>query len=155
MLKKIVFLILLITIIYISFDIKSEDMILNEDILVEVRGNINNPGIYTLKQGDTFQELLHLIDLKENADISSFSYQSKLYNNQIIVIPEKNENKLISINSATLEELMFLPGIGEKIAQKIIEYRLNNGGFKSLEDIKNVKGIGNAKYNRIKEYITL
>jgi len=62
-------------------------------------------------------------------------------------------NQLININLATLEELELLPGIGEKIAINIIEYRKNYGNFKNIEQIKNVKGIGDKKFNSIKDLI--
>lgn len=61
----------------------------------------------------------------------------------------------ISINNASLEELMTLSGIGEAKAKSIIEYREQNGGFNSIEDIKNVTGIGDALFDQIKENITL
>lgn len=61
----------------------------------------------------------------------------------------------ISLNSATKEELMTLPGIGESKANSIIEYREKNNGFKTTEDIMNVKGIGKAMYEKIKDYIIL
>lgn len=59
----------------------------------------------------------------------------------------------ININNANMEELQTLSGIGEATANKIIEYRKENGNFKTIEDIKNVPGIGNAKYEEIKEKI--
>ena len=65
-----------------------------------------------------------------------------------------NNNSLISINKATKEELMTLPGIGESKAISIIEYR-NTKVFESIEDIKNVSGIGDALYEKIKEHITI
>lgn len=61
----------------------------------------------------------------------------------------------ISLNSATIEELMTLPGIGESKAKLIIEYRNTNKGFKEIEEIKNVKGIGNSIYEKIKDFLTL
>lgn len=61
----------------------------------------------------------------------------------------------VSLNSATIEELTSLPGIGESKAIKIIEYRDMNNGFKSVEEIKNVKGIGSSIYEKIKDYLTL
>lgn len=69
-------------------------------------------------------------------------------------IEEKNDTK-ISLNQATLDELMQLLGIGESKAKLIIEYRESNGGFQNIEDIKNVKGIGDSIFEKIKESITL
>ncbi len=62
---------------------------------------------------------------------------------------------LISINKASKDDLMTLPGIGEAKAISIIKYREENNGFKTLEDIMNVSGIGESAYNKIKEYIKL
>ena len=67
---------------------------------------------------------------------------------------EDNQNTKISINNATKEELTKLNGIGEKIAEKIIEYRKENK-FKTIEDIKNVSGIGESLYEKIKDSITI
>ena len=72
---------------------------------------------------------------------------------------EKNNNQKktgkININSATQEELETLPGIGPTIALKIINYRKENGKFKSIEDIKEVSGIGESKFNSIKDMISV
>lgn len=65
-----------------------------------------------------------------------------------------NLNSKISLNTATKEQLMSLPGIGESKALDIIEYR-NNSLFKSIEEITNIKGIGNSIYDKIKEFITI
>lgn len=67
---------------------------------------------------------------------------------------EQNSSK-ININKATFTELITLPGIGEATAVKILEYRKTNGNFQNIEQIKNVSGIGEAKFNVIKEYITV
>lgn len=69
-------------------------------------------------------------------------------------VKDDNTNK-VSLNNASKDELMTLTGIGESKALAIIEYRDNNGGFKVLEDIMNVSGIGESAYNKIKDYITL
>jgi len=64
-------------------------------------------------------------------------------------------NSLISINSASLEQLMTLPSIGESKANSIIEYRSQNGNFKNIEEIKNVSGIGDSIFETVKEKITV
>lgn len=62
-------------------------------------------------------------------------------------------NNMVNINSATLEQLKTLNGIGDSKAKNIIEYREKNGGFKSIEDIKNVTGIGEKMFEKIKDKI--
>jgi competence protein ComEA len=61
----------------------------------------------------------------------------------------------VNINTATVTQLTELNGIGESIANAIVEYRNKNGKFKSIEDIKNVSGIGESKFENIKEYICI
>lgn len=61
----------------------------------------------------------------------------------------------ININSATADELSMLPGIGSTYANRIIEYRLNNGNFNTIEELMNVKGIGTGRFDAIKNYITV
>ena len=61
----------------------------------------------------------------------------------------------MNINKATQSELETLPGIGEAMANRIIEYREQNGNFQKIEDLKNVKGIGEAKFDKIKELVTV
>ena len=68
---------------------------------------------------------------------------------------EENINSKISLNSATKEELMTLSGIGEAKAEDIIDYRNKNGGFKNIEEIKNIKGIGDSMFDKIKDHITI
>lgn len=68
---------------------------------------------------------------------------------------DEKEVKNVNINTATVEELVGLPGIGNKIANRIIEYREKNGNFKIIEEIMNVKGIGKKKFKKIKGQITV
>lgn len=74
--------------------------------------------------------------------------------NKILTSKPTEDNK-VSLNKATLEELITLSGIGESKAKIIIEYREKNNGFKNIEDIKNVSGIGETLYEKIKDSITI
>lgn len=124
-------------------------------INVEVKGEVVQEKIIKLPLGSTILDLLDYIELNENSDIDKLSKLEILYNNQIIVIPAKDNEDKISINSANLYELSVLPGIGKSTALKIIEYRKEFGSFIKLEDLKNVSGIGDRKYEKIKPYICL
>lgn len=122
---------------------------------VEIKGAVKNPGVYTLKFQDTILSLINASGgLLENGDDSSLSYTQMLKDKDVIVIPEKKEQPKISINSATQEELQTLSGIGPSVASRIIEYRKNNT-FQTLEQIKEVKGIGDGLFNKIKDDICL
>ena len=81
--------------------------------------------------------------------------ENSLKNDACISSNNNISTNKISINNATKEELMTLPGIGESKAKDIIDYRTKNGPFKKLEDLKNIPGIGENVYNNLKENITL
>ena len=153
--KLILLAVLLCLCAYNSISLSSVELSKKRSIEVEIRGEVVKEGVYAMKLGDRFEDIIDLAGLKQDADISSFSLNKVLSDSEVIVIPAKKEEKLISINSAGLEELCMLPGVGPAIAERIIAYRDENAGFKSLADIMNVKGIGKATYEKIKGYITL
>ena len=88
-----------------------------------------------------------------NIDIDSYD-ENYVFGNKEEIFLNKNKDR-ISINRGDINELIKLPGIGIKTALKIIEYREKFGNFSSIEEIKNVSGIGDKKYEKIKELISV
>lgn len=129
----------------------------NKMIHVSISGCIYKPGVYDVEVYSTLEELLSKADLKDNCDTSMYNLSLPLKDGDDIYIPtltEETEIK-ISLNSSTVQELCLLPGIGEKTAERIVEYRNENGFFQNIEDIQYVSGIGEAKFQKIKDLICL
>ena len=115
---------------------------------IYIGGAVANPGIYPLKEGDTLQTLLYDADIEPDADLSHIE----------IDVPREGEGQSpqkIDINRAELWLLEALPGIGEVLAQRIADYRSENGPFRRIEDLLKVSGIGPATFEKIKDYITV
>ena len=97
-------------------------------------------------------------DIKKNEGNMSCDTKCKTevieVNNCIETNENKNNDEKININTASLEELLKISGIGESKAKNIIEYREKNGQFKNIEEIKNINGIGDSLFNKIKDNIT-
>ena len=126
------------------------------EIRVEVKGEVENPGVFTLPAYSNLSDLLEMTVLSENADVSKLNGLTVLKNNDVIIIPDKvQENTRISINSAGVEELDRIPGIGPVTAQNIIDYRDTCGFFQSVEELVKVRGIGEKTLEKIREYISL
>ena len=126
---------------------------------VYVTGEVYRADTYFIPYNWTVGMLFDLVGIKASADISNFNLAEKVVDGKVYHVPKKYENKeiegqLIDINHASKEELMKLPGIGEVIALRIISYRQKTP-FLSIEEIKNVSGIGDAVYEKIKNYITV
>ena len=136
------------------------------------------PGIVKLEEGARIEDAINKAGgLTEDADISKVNLAYVLEDGVKIKIPSdsdigdlgeniisngsgeniledfenSSDNNILNINKATEQEFQDLPGIGPSLASKIIEYRNKNGKFLSVEDIKNVNGIGESKYENIKE----
>ena len=115
---------------------------------IYIGGAVANPRIYPLQEGDTLQTLLSDAGIEPDADLSHI----ELY---IAREGEDQSPQKIDLNRAEPWLLEALPGIGETIAQRIVDYRNENGPFKCLEDLLKVSGIGPATFEKIKEYITV
>ena len=138
----------------------------NDYIFVHIEGQVNNPGLLKVEYGTRLYELIEKAGGEtENADLSRVNLASILNDEQKVLIPAKivlsedqnaeAEGSLVNINTASKEKLMTLSGIGEGTAEKIIKYRQDKGYFNTIEELKNVSGIGENKFNGLKEDITI
>ena len=154
----------------------------NNNFYVDVKGEVKNPGVYFVSDGMLVIDAINLAGgLTKKACTDDINLSMKLTKEMVIYINNKNSfttttkvtelndvkitnkqnNKsnnelsgLVNINTASKEELMSITGIGESKANSIIEYRKENK-FNSIEDIKNVSGIGDKFFEQIKNYITV
>lgn len=131
-------------------------------IYVDVDGAVNNPGVFRLESGSRVSDAIEMAGgLKEDAHTKSLNKARKLTDGEKIYILTRDEasdasegNVLININTASANELDSLPGIGPVYAQRIVEYR-NKSLFYSVEEIKNIEGIGEKTFEKIRDYITV
>ncbi len=147
-------------------------------IEVQLSGAVNQAGVYTLPLGSRLADVLDLAGgTRADADLLGLNLARKLRDGEAITVPARTPTAAeqpaaapgstpapppaatlagrININTASLEELDRLPHIGPALAQRIIDYRLQNGPFQATEEIKNVKGIGDAVFEEIKDLITV
>ena len=155
---------------------KEENNVTNKVITVYISGEVNNPGVVTLNDSDRLATAVEKVGgTTKKADLNSVNMAVKLQDEIHYIIPKigeatkENESKLetnnsieqgevsktsqININTATIEELDKLPGVGEATANKIVNHRNDNGEFKNIEEIKNVNGIGDKKFEDMKNLI--
>lgn len=139
----------------------------DEIIKVYITGAIKSPGVYKAEPGDRVEDIVNKAGgFLEDADAINVNLAAKVSDEETIYIPKKGEitnqatsivsaNNLININTATKEELCTLTGIGSSRADDIISYRNTNSGFKSIDELKNVPGIKDKTFNKIKDKITV
>ena len=154
-----------------------ENQINTEKIKVYITGEVNSPGVKEVEEGARIEDIIIIAGgLTEFANISKVNLAYKLEDGQKIYIPNVNEKVeeyiteengegivektdksfgKININTADVGKLCELPGVGESLASRIIQYREENGKFKSIDDLKNVSGIGEKKFESLKEYIVI
>jgi competence protein ComEA len=134
-------------------------------ILVYVSGAVENPDVYPLQAEAIVKEAIQAAGgATEEADLERINLAKKVHDGEHIHVPKigedvgplmSEESDRININTATLEELDSLPGIGPVYAQRIVEYRTQKGPFKTIEEIMNVPGIGEKMFEKIKDLITV
>lgn len=144
-------------------------------ITVFISGEVKNPGVVTIDAEKRLSDAVNeLGGTTENADLNKVNLAMKLKDESHYIIPkigenlesdnehfendtvdDSNDNNLININTANVQELDSLPGVGEATANKIVKYREENGKFNSIEEIKNVNGIGDKKYEELKALISI
>ena len=143
-------------------------------IVVEIKGEVVNPDVYTLNEGSIIKDLIDIAGgLTTEADISNINRAKEIKNHELIIIRNINDktneddviedsiseevidDTLISINNSDIEQLKEIPGIGEVKAKAIISYRESNGEFRSIDELKNVDGIGEKTFEKIKDNIKL
>lgn len=143
-----------------------------EEILVDVKGAVQKPGVYKAKMGE---RVIDLIDraggVTEAADSKAINFAMRVTDEMVLYVPhigeevvnvdmtasasgESNSGK-INLNKASQSELETLPGIGPVKAQAIIEYRDSSGPFKAIEDIMEISGFGQKTFEKLKEHISV
>lgn len=145
-------------------------------IMIHIMGEVQKPGVVTLPEGARMIDAIEAAGgITEKADMNQInlvyvledglkihipSTEETLYiteeNGENVIVENtqgKEESIMVNINKADVQELTQLPGIGDTMAQRIIEYREENGKFETIEDLQNVSGIGQAKFEGLKENI--
>lgn len=153
-----------------------EEEVIEEKIAIHMTGCVKNPGIIELKEGERIDDAIQLAGgLTEEADLTNVNLAYKVEDGQKIYIPsihdieekeiiqenqeeifgKENETGKVNINTAKQTELETLPGIGPTIALRIIGYRKENGEFTDIEELKEIEGIGEAKWEQIKDFVEI
>ena len=148
------------------------------EIVVYVAGAVNRPGVVQLAEGARAKDAVDACGgFLPTADTNGVNLAQKLKDGMQVTVPEKSPqgtavqgaavqgaqagaakplpDGMVNINTADEKELDKLPGIGPAMAKRIVEYRMENGAFQAPEEIKRVKGIGDAKYEKMKDKIAL
>jgi competence protein ComEA len=157
---------------YQPFSPPSEEF--TKEVVVEVAGEVRNPGVYLFQNPPTLKEVIEKAGgLKETAQFDTASFSEILETGTLLTVTKESSrevkvkmermaaNKLLvfsiplDLNRVSMEDLCLIPGIGESLAQEIITYRERRKGFLSVEELKNVRGIGGKKYKNLKGFFII
>lgn len=127
----------------------------SETMEIHVSGAVIREEWLIVPNFSTFEDILPLIHLDDDADINKIHPAQIFRHLDRIIIPHLKDVPCVSLNHATHEELMSLTGIGQVSAQRILDYRVHVGLFRKIEDIMNIKGIKEATFSKIKDHICL
>ncbi|MDS1029427.1 ComEA family DNA-binding protein [Bacillota bacterium LX-D] len=155
----------------------SDEQAVSQEIKIHVTGAVQKPGVYQLLAGARVQDAVNLAEPLPNANLDALNLAAPLNDGQKVTVPKKGEKvdeSLISagvtggevpegsstdgkvnLNTATLADLDGLPGVGPATAQRIIDYRTAHGGFKKVEELDEVSGIGPKKLVQLKDLVTV
>ena len=156
---------------------QAEAPVKESEIVVYVAGAVNRPGVVQLAEGARAKDAVDACGgFLPTADTNGVNLAQKLKDGMQVTVPEKSPQGtaaqgaaggaqagaakslpegMVNINTADEKELDKLPGVGPAMAKRIVEYRTENGAFQAPEEIKRVKGIGDAKYEKMKDKIAL
>lgn len=137
--------------------------------IVDIKGEINRPGVYEVDQSARVNDVIHLAGgFTDEADENYINLAQKVQDEMVIIVPKVGETEdlpmisqtgstsdepKVNINQATKEELETLPGIGPAKAQAIIDYREENGMFEVVDDLLQVNGIGEKTLENLRDHI--
>lgn len=164
LIENISFFILLAVLVVIAIFMKHDtrESEVEKIVGIHIKGEVSAPGYYELQYGSRIKDaVLAAGGETKKSDLSQINLAMNLSDGDEIIIPKKsnldtsNNSDLININTADMYKLCKLEGIGESIAANIIDYRIKNGDFKAISELKKVKGIGSSKFNTIKDKITV
>ncbi|MEW9107821.1 MAG: helix-hairpin-helix domain-containing protein [Cytobacillus gottheilii] len=138
-------------------------------ILVDVKGSVENPGVYEAEDGDRVVDLIaEAGGLENDADEKMINFAQRVTDEMVLYIPKEGEesagielnmsansidDETVNLNTADSAELQTLPGIGPAKAEAIIDYRDTNGSFAEKEELKEISGIGDKTYEKLAELI--
>ena len=145
-------------------------------IFIDIKGAVKHPNVYEMSSSNRVIDALNKAEVLKDADLSQLNLSEKLVDQKLIYVPKKGENSMkinsqqsilnssdvkintnqpLNLNSATEEQLKNIPGIGPSKAKEILNYREQNHGFNSIDDLMKIKGFGKKTFEKLKEHFTI